>query len=191
MKTELSDGTILIRPYRQEDIDSLYEAARESIPEVCPWLPWCHPRYSREDSSAWIRWCEKAWRTGSEYNFAIFDAKTGRFLGGCGLNQFNRMHPLANLGYWVRSSSTGRGVATAATLLTARFGFEELRLNRIEIVVALGNQASRRVAEKAGAKKEGVLRRRLLIHGQAHEAVLYSLIPEDFGPSDRAGRSLF
>ena len=69
-------------------------------------------------------------------------------------------HPdyqFANLGYWVRSSRAGRGVATTATLLTARFGLQTLALQRIEILAAVGNRASQRVAEKAGAKKEGVL----------------------------------
>jgi RimJ/RimL family protein N-acetyltransferase len=61
----------------------------------------------------------------------------------------------------------------------AGFGFRQLGLQRIEIVVATGNHASQRVAEKAGALREGVLRKRLLIHGAAHDAVLYSLVAED------------
>lgn len=86
---------------------------------------------------------------------------------------------MGNLGYWVRTSRTRSGVASAATRLIARFGFLSLGLQRLEIVVAVGNQASERVAEKAGATREGVLRKRLLIHGQPHDAVLYSLVAED------------
>jgi RimJ/RimL family protein N-acetyltransferase len=86
---------------------------------------------------------------------------------------------MANLGYWVRTSATGHGVATTATRLAARFGFEELGMQRIEIVAALDNIPSQRVAEKSGAKREGVLRRRLLIRGESLDAVLFSLVPED------------
>jgi RimJ/RimL family protein N-acetyltransferase len=70
-------------------------------------------------------------------------------------------------------------VATVAALLAASFGFTKLALQRIEIVAAVGNVASQRVAERAGAKREGVLRNRLLLHGRAVDAVMYSLIPAD------------
>ncbi len=113
------------------------------------------------------------------FAFAVFDVNGNLFLGGVGLNQFNRNHNFANLCYWVRSSQTGRGVATAATLLAAEFGFEDLGLNRIEILTAVGNVASGRVAEKAGAKKEGILRSRLLLHNRPQDAVMYSLIAAD------------
>lgn len=71
------------------------------------------------------------------------------------------------------------GVTTRAARLAARFGFEDLRLHCIEIVFAAGNKASQRVAEKAGAKKEGVLRNRLLLANQLHDAVRHSLIATD------------
>lgn len=79
----------------------------------------------------------------------------------------------------MRSRETGRGIATAATLLAAQFGFEDLRLNRIEILTAIENSASQRVAEKAGAKKEGILRNRILLHDRPLDAVMYSLIVAD------------
>ena len=179
MNVELSDGTILIRPYREEDADSLYEAVRESIAEVRLWLPWCHEDYSIEESREFVSTRGKSAADGEWYSFAVFDKESGRFLGGVGLNFINRVHMMANLGYWVRSSSVGRGVATSATRLAARFGFEELGLHRIEIVVAVENIASQRVAEKAGAVREGLLRKRLLIRGDSQDAVLFSLLPED------------
>jgi hypothetical protein len=48
--TDLSDSRVLVRPYRPGDIDAMWEAATESIPEVHRWLPWCHPGYAREES---------------------------------------------------------------------------------------------------------------------------------------------
>jgi ribosomal-protein-serine acetyltransferase len=62
----------------------------------------------------------------------------------------------------------------------ARFGFEELKLNRIEIVVATGNHRSQKVAEKVGAVCEGVLRRRLMVRETIYDAVMFSLVPADF-----------
>ena len=175
----LSDGSILIRPFRIRDPAPVYEAIQESVAHVSPWMPDLNSSLSRADVAAWIETRPEAWATGIAYNFAIIDAEDGTFLGGCGLSHIHRTHRFANLFYWVRSSQTGRGVATAATRLLARFGFDELALIRIEIVVAVDNQASLRVAEKAGAMQEGILRNRVRLHGKVHDAVMFSLIPED------------
>lgn len=164
-----------IRPYRTADADALFEAVRESIAHVSPWLPWCHAAYSLEDSRAWIAHCQDAWQTGTEYNFVIVD-QAGRLLGGCGLNQLRPEHRLAHLGYWVRTSATGRGVATAAVRALADFAFRETNLVRLELVVAAGNDASHRVADRAGALREGVAHDRLYFLDRAHDAIVYALL---------------
>jgi ribosomal-protein-serine acetyltransferase len=176
---ELTEGPLLIRPYREGDASALYEAVRESLPEVSRWLPWCHQNYSLEESKEFVGSRETAAHNGEWYSFAVFEREGGKFLGGVGLNFFNRVHQMANLGYWVRTSAAGHGVATNATRAVARFAFEELGLQRIEIVAAVGNLSSQRVAEKAGAVREGVLRKRLLINGDSHDAVLFSLVKDD------------
>jgi RimJ/RimL family protein N-acetyltransferase len=113
------------------------------------------------------------------YSFGIFDRNSGRFLGGVGLNFINRVHQFGNLGYWVRTTAAGKGVASKASRLVARFGFEELGLHRIEILAAVSNIASQRVAKNIGAVREGILRRRLLIRGESYDAVMFSLVRED------------
>lgn len=185
MEPELSSDGISLRRYRATDVPLVYEAARESISEISPWMSWCHPDYSLEDSAAFVLSRDDAWENQIEFGFVITDSQTGTFLGSVGLNYFNRDHQFANLGYWVRSSRTRRGAATTATILTAQFGLRDLGLQRIEIVVAVENKASQRVAEKSGARKEGVLRNRLSIHERPHDAVMYSLIAADvFGTGE-------
>ena len=180
-QAELTGDDIIVRPLCADDVRPLYEAARESIPEVSAWLPWCHPNYTIEETEEFIASRGRGKANDEWYSFGIFDKETGRLLGGIGLNFINRVHQMANLGYWVRTSAAGLGVATEATRLVARFGFETLGLKRIEIHAAVGNAASQRVAEKAGAVREGVLRKRLLIRGESHDSVLFSLLPEDLG----------
>ncbi len=183
MKTEFNDGCTAIRRYRPDDVPRLFEAVRESVPSLSRWLPWCHADYAPDDSAAFVNSRDAEWEKGEHYSFMIFELHTGEFLGGVGLNFINRVHNTANLGYWVRSSRTGRGTASAATRLIARFGLEELKFQRLEILAAVDNVASRRVAEKAGATREAVLRKRLLLHGRAHDAVMYSFTAEDLQPS--------
>ena len=178
--TSLSNGIITLRPVRLDDAPTITLAVQESIQEIMPWMGWCHPNFSEEEANAWISTLPAAWRAGSQYAFAIVDTQDGTFLGGAGLNHINSAYRLANLGYWVRKSATGRGIATQATMLAARFGVEKLNLLRAEIVVAVDNDASLRVAEKCGAIREGVLRNRLIVHGKIFNAVMHALTPQDF-----------
>ena len=179
MNLELTNGSILVRPYREEDTEALYEAARESIAEVSPWLPWCHPEYSRDETIAFIRSREEGWKSKTDYSFGIWDTGVSTYLGGVGLNQINSIHQIANLGYWIRSSAAGQGIATIGARLVARFGFEHLGFQRIEIITAVANKSSQRVAEKVGAIREGFQRKRLLIHGHSQDALVFSLVAED------------
>lgn len=172
-----------LRPYAATDAGALFEAARESIAEVYPWLPWCHPDYSLAEAEQWAR-SRAELASGEEYNFVILGSGD-RFLGGCGLNQINRSHKFANLGYWVRSSATGQGIATKVVRLLEQFAFERTDLVRLEIICAAGNERSQRVAERAGAHREGVLRSRLLLHGRAVDAVMYSLVRSKWGPAQQ------
>jgi ribosomal-protein-serine acetyltransferase len=173
-RSVVPDG-IYIRPYEPDDAAGLYAAALESVDEVFPWLPWCHPRYSLPEAEEWTRSRRQLFENGTEYDFAVVDA-SGRFLGACALNQINRGHRFANLGYWVRSADAGRGVASTAVRHLAAFAFSRTDILRLEIVCAVGNTRSQRAAEKSGATREGVLRDRLFLHGQSHDAVVYSIV---------------
>ena len=176
MNVEFFEGPLLIRTYRPDDIDSVYEAARESSPELSPWLGWCRPDLKREETASYILSREAAWQSGEEFGFGVFERTSGNFLGGVGLNQFKHLHRIGNLGYWVRTGFTGRGIASTAARRVAKFGFAELELERIEIVAAVANTASQRVAEKIGAMRECVQRKRLFINDQSQDAVVFSLI---------------
>lgn len=165
---------VSIRPYAPDDVAGLYDAARESITEVFPWLPWCHPAYQRSEAQDWVEAQVDAFRRGEQYEFVI-DDEADHFVGGCGLNNLSRDHRAANLGYWVRTSATGRGVAAAAVSQLARWAFDHTDLQRLEIVAAVGNTRSQRVAERVGARREGIARSRLRLHGVFHDAVIYAI----------------
>ena len=174
------DGHVAIRPFLPVDAQPAFEAVRESRVDVAHWLPDLGSTHSISDVSAYIDRQPDAWASDDAYNFAILEHGPGVFLGGCGLTQINRRHGFANMYYWVRSGKTKRGIATGAVRLLARFGLETLALQRIEIVVPLGNTASIRVAEKAGAVREGVLRSRVMLHDVMHDALLFSFVQPDF-----------
>ena len=179
MHTQFSDDMITIRPYAMADAPLLFEAARECLPDAVEWMPWCHADYSIAESESWVSASIEKWAAGREYNFVITDASTGRYLGGAGLNRLDAEYNMANLGYWVRKSERGKGIAAAATRLVAHFGIAELGLQRLEVVVAVPNTASCRAAEKSGAVREGILRKRLITAGIICDAVMHSIVADD------------
>ncbi|HVR42232.1 MAG TPA: GNAT family N-acetyltransferase [Thermoanaerobaculia bacterium] len=163
---------VSIRPYRPGDESGFHAAAIESVRELQPWMPWCHPEFALADAREWVERQIALFAAKTEFEFVIVD-ESGRILGGCGLNQIDEANRRANLGYWVRSSATGRRVATDAVRALGRWARDETDLHRLELVIATGNAPSLRVAERAGAIRECVLRDRLLLHGRFHDAVIY------------------
>jgi len=182
---ELDAQGVRLRPWRPDDAPALYEATRESIASVSPWLPWLHEGYSREDSAQWIADCQSGRERGDAYAFGVFDAQ-GRVLGDVALNRVDPKRGSANLGYWVRESAQGQGVATRAARAIAAFGFHVLGLVRIEIVIAVDNLASRRTAESLGAHFDGVSPNRIIHNGEAAPAAVYSLLPPERDDSSPA-----
>lgn len=173
-RPELSDGVIRLRPPLEGDAPAVAAAVIASVAELRPWMPWASESYSEAEALRWVRGeldpTERAW---------VILGPDGELAGTCGINLVNEVNSYANLGYWLRSDRVGRGWATAAAKLVARYGLERLGLHRLELLMAVGNERSRRVAERAGARHEGVLRGRLLLHGAYHDAHLFSLLAED------------
>ena len=171
----LLEAGITIRPYRVEDAPALYEAAIASVEEIRPFMPWCHEGLTVEQARAWIEDHVTAFESRMAFEFVIM-AADGSVLGSCGVNQIDEVKHRGNLGYWVRTSATGRGVATAAIQQVVRWVFENTNLDKLEVVVSTRNAASIRAAEKAGATREGVSQGRLWLHGTAHDAVIFSFV---------------
>ena len=179
MRDSLTEGAVRVRAYRSEDRKALFAAVRESIPEVSKYETWCHPGYRLDEASGYVDYWVKMREKGRAFYYAIEESASGEFLGSCGLAGWHSEHKHAGLGYWVRTSRTGQGIATAAACLVARLGFEDLGLIRIELEIAVDNIASRRVAEKIGAVNEGILRRRLILPAGPTDVVMYSLLPDE------------
>ncbi|HEX7914893.1 GNAT family N-acetyltransferase [Rudaea sp.] len=172
---ERESNGISIRKYQPGDSAAIVEAVQESVATVGTWLDWCSNGYGRSDADAWIAHATAQWDEAGMFAFAVVDATSSDYLGGVGLNQIDQDNRSANLGYWVRQSYESRGVGTQAARLAVGYAFELLKLSRIEIVCAAMNRPSRRVAEKTGARFEGLQSGRLSVHGQALDAAVYTI----------------
>jgi RimJ/RimL family protein N-acetyltransferase len=124
----------------------------------------------------------RRWASSTEAEFAIADAADAEPLGLVSLRIAERDPGLAAVGYWLRPEARGRGAATAAVQLIARWAFDELGVERLELTTAPENVASQSVAERAGFTREGVLRGlQATTHNGRQDTVMFSLLPADLG----------
>ena len=180
---QLIGEDILLRPFRLQDAPQLYQAVHESLADLKPWMSWATDKYTEMAAREYITIARARWEEHTFYAFAVTCGET--ILGACTLSSIHPIYHFCNLGYWVRTSCRGQGIAGRAAQLTARFAFEELGLIRVEIVIAVGNDASLRVAQKIGAHDEGILLNRMVVGTSIYDAHMFSVLPADFGLSAR------
>ena len=175
----LRSNLIHLKPLEIESATNVLEAVVESRETVGKWMTWASPAYSIENARSWIQTCNEERSRGLSYEFGVFTNDDGCFVGVAGFNQFNTLNKFCNLGYWIRQSAQRRGYAVAAIELLRPYAFNELKLQRIEIVVLEQNHPSAATAERAGACFEGIARNRLQHNGKPANARLYSLVPAE------------
>lgn len=122
----------------------------------------------------------RSWSSASEAELVIAAAAHGEPLGLISLRIAERDPGLAAVGYWLRREARGRGSATVAVQLVARWAFDELGVERLELTTAPENVASQRVAERAGFTREGVLRGLTATKNEGRkDLVMFSLLRAD------------
>lgn len=128
---------------------------------------------------SWASVYEQGRQKGTREAFAIVDSDDGRFLGIAVVPRIDRESLTAELGYVVAPDARGRGVATAALLLLTGWAFSELGALRLELLIAVDNHASKRVAARSGYVCEGVLRSTYVKPGVRGDSELWSCLPTD------------
>ena len=148
---------LLIRTPLPGDGGAVHEAIQESRAELAPWMPWVSEHGSAEDTEAWVREAHARFLTRRDLPFLVFRRDDGTFVGGSGLHRIDWLVPRFEIGYWVRTSQTGRGLATEAASRIADFAFQALQAERVEIWCDARNERSASVARRSGFALEARL----------------------------------
>jgi RimJ/RimL family protein N-acetyltransferase len=173
----LTDGTLVLRLPREADAPAIAAACAD--PEIARWIPVPVP-YRLEDARAFVAFTAEGWSSGREPTFVIADAADGALLGTLAFHRRPDEPGKAAVGYWLAPGARGRGAATGAVLLAVRWAFGiEPALVRMELLTLVGNEASGRVALRAGFTREGVLRRYLPFRGELMDAVMFARLRGD------------
>ncbi|MEV6814053.1 GNAT family N-acetyltransferase [Micromonospora sp. NPDC051296] len=173
----LTDGVVALRRLGPEDNDEMYrlhtgpEVVASRVPPEPP---------TRDEIDRRARGAESQWLVGTVASMTILDATSGAVAGGCALVHDQPGSGQAMLGYSLLPQWRGRGYATRTVRLLARWGFDHVGLVRLWAGTLPENVGSQRVLEKAGFRREGLLRGRLPgAAGSRNDSTVFGLLPTD------------
>ena len=175
----LSDGLVTLRPWIERDVPAIVSACNDQ--DIAWWLDQVPQPYSEADGRTYVAMTRRGWKDGTHASFAVTDSATGEVLGSIGIHWLDLDNGVAEVGYWIRGESRGRGIATRATRLASRWALTECGIRRLQLRADQRNVASQRVAEAAGFRREGVLRsmRFNMRQGRRVDFAMYSLLADE------------
>lgn len=182
----IETGRLVLRCPDPADVDLVQEAVAESVATLRPWMPWVEGEpVSRGQRRTDLRRFRDEFRRHENYVYFLFTPEEDRMVGGMGLHP--RVGPCGvELGYWIRSSERGRGLAVEGTAALIRAAFECVGVDRVEIRIEPPNAASRRVVEKLAIPREATLRRRLPRDEELRDVDVFTIFADDFSGSPAA-----
>src|SRR5690349_23643461 len=134
----LEHGQVSLRRWRGDDAAELLAAVIESQEHLRPWMPWAES-YDENRAVEYLRECDAEWEAGSSFAYAI--VVSGQIAGSAGLH--NRVGEGGlEIGYWVHSRWTGRGIATDAAAALSNAALALPGIERVEIYHDAANAAS-------------------------------------------------
>jgi RimJ/RimL family protein N-acetyltransferase len=182
-----SGAPVTLRPPAERDRDAVVAACRD--PEAARWTTVPVP-YGPGNAEFFVRArAPGRWATGTGLVCVIADADD-RYCGSMELRLLPDDPSVADVGYLIAAWARGLGYASAALRALCDWGFEALSLRRVEWLAHVGNDASRRVAERAGFTIEGLARERIVHRGEPRDAWTGARLAGDAptGPSASARR---
>lgn len=172
----LRTDRLLLRPFREADAPDVHAVWHDD--EYLRFAPAGLPIAGADLDTA-RRWCADGARPGRTASFAAVPFGTERLCGHVALFDADRATMICEIHYWVAPWGRGQGYAAEAARAVARWALRDLGFARVALHVVVGNVASRRVAETAGFRYEGVLRNAALTRTGRGDLAVYSLIPAD------------
>jgi RimJ/RimL family protein N-acetyltransferase len=173
---------MVVRCYDPADAPLLKDAVDSSIDHLVPWMPWAlEEPQTLEEKTELLRSFRGQFDLGQNYVYGLFSRDESAQVGGSGFH-LRVGDDAFEIGYWIRASEDGKGLATEATAALTRVGFEVCEIDRIEIHVEPANEKSARIPQKLGYVEEARLRRRLYAApgGEPRDTVIFSMFRSDY-----------
>lgn len=172
----LTTPRLVLRPFALADAPTVQDLLSDAeIAAGTLRIP--HP-YPAGAAAEWIAGLAPKWAEGRFAAWALADAESDEVRGAISL-RLATTHRRAEVGYWVARAAWGQGYATEAVRAMIAYGFDVLKLHRIEGHCYTENPASARVMQRAGMRHEGRVRGAVFRDGVPRDLELYGIIQTD------------
>ena len=177
-ETTIESERLRLRPMRESDAERIQQfAGDQELARTTGAIP--HP-YPDDAASEWISTHDDLRKNGRAEVYAIAERDSNLLIGAIDLRRGEFAH-IYEVGYWVARERWGQGVCTEALTALIDFAFErDEQLLRIFAYSYPENPASTRVQEKAGFRREGLLRHGLVRLTEPRDAILSAIVREDW-----------
>ena len=180
---------LVVRCWEPRDAPLLKEAIDSSLDELRPWMPWAkHEPQTLEEKVVLLRRFRGRFDLGDDFTYGILSRDESEVVGGTGLHARVGADGF-EIGYWIRTSRVGEGLATEATAALTRVALGHCGVDRVEIRVDPANERSRAIPRKLGFYEEAMLRRRLR-YPDPRDVIVYTLFAADLPASPAADATL-
>jgi ribosomal-protein-alanine N-acetyltransferase len=150
---QLTTSRLLLRPFNDSDLANVFKGL--SDPAVVKYYGVSYNTLAETElQMAWFKELE-ANNTGKWW--AITDRADEAFYGGIGLNNLNKEHQKAEIGFWLLPNFWGKGIVQEAAILACTYGFQQMGLHRIEALVESENRSCKSLMDKLSFKHEGTM----------------------------------
>jgi RimJ/RimL family protein N-acetyltransferase len=175
----LKTDRLILRPFTEDDLDDLY--AFHSLPEVARFLYW-EPRDHQQASEALARKIGQSRldAEGENLVLAVVWPDSGRVIGEVTLGWLSTQHRQGEFGYVFHPDIGGRGLATEAAEVMLRLGFDELGLHRIIGRCDPRNEASWRLMERLGLRREAHFVQNEIFKGEWGDEFVYAILADEW-----------
>ena len=172
---ELTGRRVVLRPFRDTDLDAVLEAADDPLIPLITSIP---SGVDTAGALAYIARQRDHRQAGTGYSFAVAEHRDPALaVGQIGLRLRDADVCRGRIGYWIRPSSRRRGLAADALATLSEWAVSLPWVRRLELLIEPANEGSWRAAESAGFQREGVLRAFQPIGGTQRDMALYARIP--------------
>ncbi|MDF0556226.1 GNAT family protein [Kamptonema sp. UHCC 0994] len=175
--TTLETERLILRKMTLEDAEDMFEYA--SDPEVAKYTIW-NAHQSVKDTKFFLNTVVERYKNRQITDWGIIHKEDGKFIGTCGFAEYYLAHNRAEIGYVLSRKYWKQGYMSEAVGAIIKFGFQTMKLNRIEARCEVENIASARVMEKVGMEFEGILRQHIFTKGKYCDLKIYSILRQDF-----------
>ena len=161
-----------------QDAPKLFEAIQSNKAYLSRWLGWLNDDKSVADTEKYIVDSIKRFENKEGIDFSIWQNDT--LIGGIGLYPWDTANKKTSIGYWLIEASQGKGIMTDSLKAVINYAFQEMKVNRIKVTVAVENTKSSALPKKLGFTFEGVEREAGWLYDHFVDLEVYSLLAKEW-----------